>query len=61
MLGSFALLVIAPHLRKYSAGAVEVKYPWSVVARVLHVLAIVLWIGGITTVTAVIFPAISPN
>ena len=33
------------------------KAPLLVVARVLHVLAIVIWIGGIATVTTVIFPA----
>jgi len=35
-----------------------VIYKWLVVARVLHVLAIVIWIGGIAAVTTVIFPAI---
>jgi uncharacterized membrane protein len=39
----------APEVRK-------VKYQWFVVARVLHVVAIVVWIGGIATVTTVIFP-----
>jgi uncharacterized membrane protein len=34
-----------------------VKYGWFVVARVLHVLAIVIWIGGIAAVTTVMFPA----
>jgi uncharacterized membrane protein len=34
-----------------------VKYSWFVVARVLHVLAIVIWIGGIAAVTTVMFPA----
>ncbi len=33
------------------------KYRWFVLARVLHVLAIVIWIGGIGAVTTVIFPA----
>lgn len=33
------------------------KYGWFVVARVLHVLAIVIWIGGIAAVTTVMFPA----
>jgi uncharacterized membrane protein len=33
-----------------------VNYRWFVVARVLHVLAIVIWIGGIAAVTTVIFP-----
>lgn len=33
------------------------KYRWLVVARVLHVLAIVIWIGGIAAVTTVVFPA----
>jgi uncharacterized membrane protein len=30
---------------------------WFVVARVLHVLAIVIWIGGIAAVTTIVFPA----
>jgi uncharacterized membrane protein len=34
-----------------------VNYRWLVVARVLHVIAIVVWIGGIAVVTTVIFPA----
>lgn len=33
------------------------KYMWFIVARVLHVLAIVVWIGGIAAVTTVMFPA----
>jgi uncharacterized membrane protein len=33
------------------------NYRWFAVARVLHVLAIVIWIGGIGAVTTVIFPA----
>lgn len=33
------------------------NYRWFVVARVLHVLAIVIWIGGIGAVTTVVFPA----
>jgi uncharacterized membrane protein len=33
-----------------------VQYHWFVVARVLHVLAIVVWIGGIGAVTTVMFP-----
>lgn len=36
------------------------NYRWFVVARVLHVLAIVVWIGGIGAVTTVIFPAMRP-
>jgi uncharacterized membrane protein len=34
-----------------------VNYRWFVAARVLHVLAIVIWIGGIAAVTTVVFPA----
>ncbi len=34
------------------------NYRWFAVARVLHVFAIVIWIGGIAAVTTVIFPAI---
>jgi uncharacterized membrane protein len=33
-----------------------VQYHWFVIARVLHVLAIVVWIGGIGAVTTVMFP-----
>lgn len=33
------------------------SYRWFVVARALHVLAIVIWIGGIGAVTTVMFPA----
>lgn len=33
------------------------SYRWFVVARVLHVIAIVVWIGGIAAVTTVMFPA----
>ena len=33
------------------------SYGWFVVARALHVLAIVVWIGGIAAVTTVMFPA----
>jgi len=33
------------------------KYRWFIVARVLHVLAIVIWIGGIAAVTTIVFPA----
>ncbi len=33
------------------------NYRWFVIARVLHVLAIVVWIGGIAAVTTVMFPA----
>jgi uncharacterized membrane protein len=32
--------------------------PWFVVARVLHVLAVVLWVGGVLMVTTVILPAV---
>ena len=32
------------------------QYHWFVVARVLHVVAIVLWIGGIGVITTVMFP-----
>ena len=32
------------------------KYQWFVLARVLHVVAIVLWIGGIGAITTVMFP-----
>ncbi|MGH8013838.1 MAG: hypothetical protein ACREQ4_15215 [Candidatus Binataceae bacterium] len=32
-------------------------YSWFVVARVLHVLAIVVWIGGIAAITTIMFPA----
>ena len=31
-------------------------YRWFVVARVIHLLGIVVWIGGLATVTTVIFP-----
>ena len=34
------------------------NYRWFIIARVLHVLAMVVWIGGIAAVTTVIFPAI---
>ena len=33
------------------------SYSWFIIALVLHVLAIVVWIGGIAVVTTVIFPA----
>ncbi len=33
------------------------SYRWFIIARVLHVLAIVVWIGGIAAVTNVMFPA----
>lgn len=33
------------------------SYRWFVIARVLHVLAIVVWIGGIAAVTTVMLPA----
>jgi uncharacterized membrane protein len=33
-----------------------VQYHWFVIARVLHVLAIVVWIGGIGAITTVMFP-----
>ncbi len=33
------------------------SYRWFIIARVLHVLAIVVWIGGIAAVTTVMFPA----
>jgi uncharacterized membrane protein len=33
-----------------------VQYHWFVIVRVLHVLAIVVWIGGIGAVTTVMFP-----
>jgi uncharacterized membrane protein len=33
-----------------------VNYRWFIVARVFHVLAIVVWIGGVALVTTVIFP-----
>ncbi|MGH7986315.1 MAG: hypothetical protein ACREQX_08525 [Candidatus Binataceae bacterium] len=32
-------------------------YRWFVVARILHVLAIVVWIGGIAAITTIVFPA----
>lgn len=32
-------------------------YRWFVIARVLHVVAVVVWIGGIGAVTTVVFPA----
>jgi uncharacterized membrane protein len=34
-----------------------VSYQWFIVARALHVLAIVVWIGGIAAITTVMFPA----
>ncbi|UTW63733.1 hypothetical protein KFE98_06205 [bacterium SCSIO 12741] len=34
------------------------KFEWFTLARVLHVLAVVLWIGGVGMVTTVIIPAI---
>jgi uncharacterized membrane protein len=33
------------------------NYRWFIIARVLHVLAIVVWIGGIAAITTVMFPA----
>ena len=33
------------------------SYRWFIIARVLHVIAIVVWIGGIAAVTTVMFPA----
>lgn len=33
------------------------SYRWFIIARVLHVLAVVVWIGGIAAVTTVMFPA----
>lgn len=34
------------------------EYQWFTLARILHVLAIVIWIGGVSMVTVVIIPAI---
>lgn len=33
------------------------SYRWFIMARVLHLLAIVVWIGGIAVITTVMFPA----
>lgn len=32
------------------------SYRWLALARVLHVLAVVVWIGGVAAVTTVVFP-----
>ena len=34
---------------------------WGVVARVVHVLAVIVWIGGVWFVTAVVLPAMPPR
>ncbi len=34
------------------------KFEWYTLARVLHILAVVLWIGGVAMVTTVLIPAI---
>jgi uncharacterized membrane protein len=30
---------------------------WGIVARIVHVLAVVVWVGGVWFVTAVVLPA----
>src|SRR5574340_946881 len=57
VLGSFALRGSSLFAKTATPEVVEVTYRWFVVARVLHVLAIVVWIGGIAAVTTVMFPA----
>jgi uncharacterized membrane protein len=34
------------------------KFEWFTLARVLHVLAVILWIGGVAMVTTVLIPSI---
>ncbi|WGU68149.1 hypothetical protein QIU18_01055 [Capnocytophaga canimorsus] len=36
-------------------------YQWFTLARIIHVLAVVIWIGGVAMVTMVIIPAIKKD
>lgn len=44
-----------PHGR--SEGADDRMTDWGILARAVHVLAVVVWIGGVWFVTAVLLPA----
>src|SRR5215469_561268 len=47
--------------RRDRSRKMEVPVDWGIVARAVHLLAVVVWIGGVWLVTTVLLPGIKQN